>query len=181
MAVRLTGTPRRGDRSCCAEEIAAAGRRALVTLLPMTANTCSSGAVRDAKDAGIGAAQLGRGRVAPGGTVLVGSGERDAFQLAPQGTRILYPLRGGEVARIGPEEVRQRYGVDPKTSLRSAVIPRTNCLARLGLGQNVPLNWCGGRLVASLTPVSFRTEAMILRLYRRIATMEVENLAGSWP
>src|ERR1700722_9793012 len=26
---------------------------------------------------------------------------------------ILSPSRGGELARIGPEEVRQRYGVDP--------------------------------------------------------------------
>ena len=26
---------------------------------------------------------------------------------------ILYPSRGGELARIGPEEVRERYGVDP--------------------------------------------------------------------
>jgi DNA polymerase-1 len=56
---------------------------------------------------------LSRGRVAPGGAVFVGSGDRDAFQLASQGTTILYPLRGGEVACIGPEEVRQRYGVDP--------------------------------------------------------------------
>jgi DNA polymerase-1 len=27
---------------------------------------------------------------------------------------ILYPVRAGNIARIGPEEVRQRYGVDPK-------------------------------------------------------------------
>ena len=26
---------------------------------------------------------------------------------------ILYPSRGGELARIGPEQVRRRYGVDP--------------------------------------------------------------------
>jgi hypothetical protein len=44
----------------------------------------------------------------------VASGDRDAFQLASPYTTILYPSRGGEIARIGPEEVRQRYGVDPK-------------------------------------------------------------------
>jgi DNA polymerase-1 len=49
-----------------------------------------------------------------GGSALVASGDRDSFQLASQRTTILYPSRGGEIARIGPEEVRQRYGVDPK-------------------------------------------------------------------
>ena len=49
-----------------------------------------------------------------GGTVLVASGDRDMFQLASKRTTILYPVRAGEVARIGPAEVRERYGVDPK-------------------------------------------------------------------
>jgi DNA polymerase-1 len=49
-----------------------------------------------------------------GGTVLVASGDRDAFQLASDRTTILYPVRAGELARIGPRDVRDRYGVDPK-------------------------------------------------------------------
>ena len=49
-----------------------------------------------------------------GGSALVASGDRDSFQLASPAHTILYPSRGGEIARIGPEEVRQRYGVDPK-------------------------------------------------------------------
>ena len=49
-----------------------------------------------------------------GGVVLVASGDRDAFQLASKSTTILYPVRAGEVARIGPDEVRERYGVDPR-------------------------------------------------------------------
>jgi DNA polymerase I len=49
-----------------------------------------------------------------GGTVLVASGYRDTFQLASTATTILYPVRAGELARIGPAEVRERYGVDPK-------------------------------------------------------------------
>jgi exodeoxyribonuclease-3 len=48
-----------------------------------------------------------------GGAVLVASGDRDTFQLASARTTILYPVRAGEVARIGPAEVRSRYGVDP--------------------------------------------------------------------
>jgi DNA polymerase-1 len=49
-----------------------------------------------------------------GGTVLVASGDRDTFQLASTRTTILYPLRASEMARIGPEQVRERYGVEPK-------------------------------------------------------------------
>ena len=49
-----------------------------------------------------------------GGTVLIASGDRDTFQLASDRTTILYPVRAGEMARIGPDEVRARYGVDPK-------------------------------------------------------------------
>jgi DNA polymerase I len=49
-----------------------------------------------------------------GGTVLVASGDRDTFQLASDRTTILYPVRAGEMARIGPADVRARYGVDPE-------------------------------------------------------------------
>jgi DNA polymerase-1 len=49
-----------------------------------------------------------------GGTVLVACGDRDTFQLASDRTTILYPVRAGEMARIGPAEVRARYGVDPE-------------------------------------------------------------------
>ena len=41
-----------------------------------------------------------------GGTVLVASGDRDAFQLASDKTTILQPVRAGEMARIGPAEAR---------------------------------------------------------------------------
>jgi len=48
-----------------------------------------------------------------GGSAVVASGDRDAFQLASERTTILHPVRAGEMARIGPAEVRERYGVDP--------------------------------------------------------------------
>src|SRR5271169_6626965 len=48
-----------------------------------------------------------------GGTLLVASGDRDTFQLASGRTTILFPVRAGEMARIGPAEVRERYGVEP--------------------------------------------------------------------
>src|SRR5882724_5273894 len=49
-----------------------------------------------------------------GGHALVASGDRDAYQLASGRTLILHPVRAGEMARIGPSEVRERYGVEPK-------------------------------------------------------------------
>ena len=49
-----------------------------------------------------------------GGTTLVLTSDRDLFQLASERTTILLPKRGvSELARVGPEEVRERYGVDP--------------------------------------------------------------------
>src|SRR5262249_2995391 len=48
------------------------------------------------------------------GEPLVASGDRDAFQLASATTTILHPIKAGEMARIGPPEVRERYGVEPR-------------------------------------------------------------------
>jgi hypothetical protein len=44
----------------------------------------------------------------------VATGDRFAFQLASEMTIILLPVRAGVMARIGPKEVRERYGVEPK-------------------------------------------------------------------
>src|SRR5262249_37738396 len=53
------------------------------------------------------------GETRRGGCALVASGDRDAFQLASDRVAILHPVRAGEMARIGPAEVRERYGVEP--------------------------------------------------------------------
>jgi 5'-3' exonuclease len=47
------------------------------------------------------------------GHALVASGDRDAFQLASENVTILHPVKAGEMAAIGPDEVRERYGVQP--------------------------------------------------------------------
>src|SRR5215470_7790112 len=49
-----------------------------------------------------------------GGIAVVASGDRDAFQLASDRTTILQPVRAGQMARIGPAEVHERYGVEPR-------------------------------------------------------------------
>jgi 5'-3' exonuclease len=74
---------------------------------------------------------------------------------------ILYPSRGGELARIGPEEVRERYGVDPKQvpdfiALRGD--PSDKLPGPPESDQNALLNCCDGtaRLTGSLRRVSFK-------------------------
>ena len=49
------------------------------------------------------------------GPVLVATSDRDAFQLVNDRVTILQPVKGvSELARIGPAEVRERYGVEPE-------------------------------------------------------------------
>ena len=51
---------------------------------------------------------------ARGGSALVATSDRDAFQLVADDVTVLQPVRGvSELARIGPAEVRERYGVVP--------------------------------------------------------------------
>src|SRR3954453_16368738 len=48
------------------------------------------------------------------GPVVVATSDRDAFQLASDHVTILQPVKGvSELTRVGPAEVRQRYGVEP--------------------------------------------------------------------
>ena len=83
-------------------------------ILPQFVTTCGFAC---AKSAGFEAADFLAAAVASeerrGGTAIVATGDRDAFQLASKKTTILQPVRAGEMARIGPSEVRERYGVEP--------------------------------------------------------------------
>ena len=45
---------------------------------------------------------------------MIATSDRDAFQLVSDRVSILQPVKGvSELARIGPAEVRERYGVEP--------------------------------------------------------------------
>jgi DNA polymerase-1 len=111
-----------------------------------------------------------------GGTVLVASGDRDTFQLASERTTILYPVRAGEMTRIGPEQVRERYGVEPKQvpdfiALRgdpSDKLPGAPGVGALGAAALLRRY---GSLDAILKAGRFVRIADDLRLYRAIATM----------
>jgi exodeoxyribonuclease III len=114
-----------------------------------------------------------------GGTAIVASGDRDSFQLASSRTTILYPSRGGEIARIGPEEVRQRYGVDPKQvpdfiALRGDPSDKLPGAAGVGPKRAAELLRRYGTLDGVLDAGLFQTQAKMLRLYRLIATMNAK-------
>jgi DNA polymerase-1 len=111
-----------------------------------------------------------------GGTVLIASGDRDTFQLASDRTTILYPVRAGEMARVGPAEVRERYGVDPERvpdfiALRGD--PSDGLPGAPGVGATgaATLLRRYGTLEAALAAGRFPAMAESLRLFRSIATM----------
>ena len=112
-----------------------------------------------------------------GGTAIVASGDRDAFQLASDRTTILQPVRAGEMARIGPVEVRERYGVDPKQvpdfiAIRGDPSDKIPGLPGVGPKGAASLLRRYGSLEAALAQGSFAAQAEQLRLYRSIATMD---------
>ena len=112
-----------------------------------------------------------------GGTAIVASGDRDAFQLASDLTTILLPVRAGEMARIGPAEVRERYGVDPDQvpdfiAIRGDPSDKIPGLTGVGPKGAASLLRRHGSLEAALAQGSFAAQAEQLRLYRSIATMD---------
>ena len=115
---------------------------------------------------------------ARGGAALVASGDRDTFQLASGRTTILQPQKGGgPLARIGPAEVRERYGVDPEQvpdfiALRGD--PSDKIPGARGVGAKTAASLLAqyGSLEAALTEGRFAAEADALRLYRHVATMD---------
>ena len=111
-----------------------------------------------------------------GGIVLVASGDRDTFQLASAKTTILYPIRGGGVERIGPAEVRARYGVEPAQvpdfiALRGDPSDKLPGAPGVGASGAATLIRKYGSLAALLKAGRFAEQADELRLYRSIATM----------
>jgi DNA polymerase-1 len=113
------------------------------------------------------------------GTAVVATGDRDAWQLASPRTTILRPLRAGEMARIGPKEVRAEYGVDPDQvpdfiALRgdpSDKLPGARGVGPVGAAS---LLRKFGTLEKALAAGHFPTQADDLRLYRKIATMDAK-------
>ncbi len=115
---------------------------------------------------------------ARGGSAIVASGDRDTFQLVSERTIVLQPQKGGgPLARIGPAEVRERYGVEAAQvpdfiALRGD--PSDRIPGARGVGAKTAASVLAqyGSLDAALEEGRFAAEADALRLYRHIATMD---------
>jgi DNA polymerase-1 len=113
-----------------------------------------------------------------GGRALVATSDRDMFQLASERTTLLVPRRGvSDIQRIGPAEVRDRYGVEPGQvpdfiALRGD--PSDKLPGAPGVGPKTAASVLAryGTLEAALADGRFGAVAEELRLYRRIATVD---------
>ena len=112
------------------------------------------------------------------GTTLVATSDRDAFQLVSERTSVLQPVKGvSELARIGPAEVRERYGVEPAQvpdfiALRGD--PSDKLPGARGVGPKTAAALLAqyGSLDEALADGRFSAQREELLLYRRIATMD---------
>jgi DNA polymerase-1 len=122
-----------------------------------------------------------------GGTVLVATSDRDLFQLASESTTLVVPVRGvSEIARVGPAEVRERYGVEPEQvpdfiALRGDPSDRLPGARGVGPKKAADVLREYGTLEAALDAGRFAAEAEELRLYRRIATVDASAPLPSLP
>jgi 5'-3' exonuclease len=116
-------------------------------------------------------------RVWPG-PVLVATSDRDAYQLVTDRVTILAPVRGvSEIARIGPAEVRERYGVEPEQvpdliALRGDPSDKLPGARGVGPKKAAEILAQYRTLDDALDAGRFAAEAEELRLYRRIAQMD---------
>jgi DNA polymerase-1 len=110
--------------------------------------------------------------------VLVVTSDRDIFQLASDRVTLLMPTRGvSELVRVGPAEVRERYGVEPEQvpdfiALRgdpSDKLPGAPGVGPKGAAQILAEY---GSLEGALAAGRFEPIAEELRLYRRIASLD---------
>jgi DNA polymerase I len=112
------------------------------------------------------------------GRAVVVTSDRDLFQLASDRTVIVTPIRGvSELARIGPEEVRERYGVEPDQvpdfiALRGDPSDRLPGARGVGAKTAASVLRQYGTLDAALDAGRFSQQREELLLYRRIASLD---------
>ena len=113
-----------------------------------------------------------------GSSAVVVTSDRDLFQLASERTVIVTPIRGvSELARIGPDEVRERYGVEPEQvpdfiALRGDPSDRLPGAKGVGPKTAATILKQHGTLEAALEAGRFPQQREELELYRRIATLD---------
>jgi DNA polymerase-1 len=155
--------------------------RELVEQLGVLPELVAAGGFVNAKAAGYEADDFLAAAVAAeekrGGVTIVASGDRDAFQLASASTTVLHPVKAGEMARIGPAEVRERYGVEPRQvpdfiALRGDPSDKLPGARGVGPKGAAALLRKYGTLDEALAEGRLSGQADELLLYRRIATMD---------
>ena len=115
---------------------------------------------------------------AAGGEAIVLTSDRDMFQLVSERTTVLQPTKGvSEMTRVGPDEVRERYGVEPAQvpdfiALRGDPSDRLPGARGVGPKKAADVLRQYGTLEAALEAGRFASEAEDLRLFRRIATVD---------
>ena len=153
-------------------------------LLGSAGIACGKGAGFEADDFLAAAVAAER---ASGGTSLVATSDRDAFQLVAADVTILQPVRGvSELARIGPAEVRERYDVEPEQvpdfiALRGDPSDKIPGARGVGAKTAASLLKEHGSLDALLAAGRFSAEAEALRLYRHVATLDPSAPVPSLP
>ena len=115
---------------------------------------------------------------AAGGEAIVLTSDRDMFQLVSERTTVLQPTKGvSEMTRVGPDEVRERYDVEPEQvpdfiALRGDPSDKLPGARGVGPKKAAAVLRQYGTLEAALEAGRFASEAEDLRLFRRIATVD---------
>jgi DNA polymerase I len=113
-----------------------------------------------------------------GGSVVIATSDRDAFQLVNERCTVLRPVRGVSVLeRVGPERVRELYGVDPEQvpdfiALRGDPSDRLPGARGVGPKTAADLLRRYRTLEDALADGRFASQGEELRLFRRIATLD---------
>ena len=135
-----------------------------------------------AKEAGYEAddflAAAARAETARGGLTLVVTSDRDLYQLASDSVSLLMPKRGvSELDRVGPAEVRERYGVEPEqvpdfVALRGDPSDRIPGARGIGPAKAAAIIAEYGSLEAALAAGRFAAEADDLRTYLKLTRLQ---------
>jgi DNA polymerase-1 len=114
------------------------------------------------------------------GPVVVATSDRDAYQLVSDRVTILQPVKGvSELTRIGPAEVRERYGVEPEQvpdfiALRGDPSDKIPGAPGVGPKKAADVLKQHGSLAQALADGRFPQIADELLLYQSIATMDAD-------
>jgi DNA polymerase-1 len=115
---------------------------------------------------------------AQGGVTLVLTSDRDLFQLASDRTTLVMPVKGvSEMNRVGPAEVKARYGVEPGQvpdliALRGDNSDRIPGAKGIGEKRAATILQIHGTLDAAIEDGLFQEQADALRVYLRIARLQ---------